>query len=68
MLNSQRHVLLKRDYDARSKEVTTLELYDAENDWLESYKKLKIKIKGEKMVEQPKQVQYYNSSSTVVVE
>ena len=29
--------------------------------WMESYKKLKIKIKGAKIVEEKKQVIYYNN-------
>ena len=58
-LNSQRNVLLKRDFEARSKDIANLESSAAEDNWLESYKKLKVKMKGEK--DPPKlPVQYYN--------
>ena len=68
VLNSQRerNVLLKRDYDARIKDITALEASASDDNWLESFKKLKVKIKGEKVVEQPKQIQYYNSSTVGV--
>ena len=52
-LNLQRNVLLKKDFDLRGQEITILELNAADPNWLESYKKLKIKLKGEKLVDSP---------------
>ena len=68
-LNLHRNELLKKDFDQRNQEITALEQNAQAADWLESYKKLKIKLKGEKVIESPpqvKQVQYYNSSQNVM--
>lgn len=50
-------MLLKRDFELRSKEISALEQNASAEDWIESYKKLKIKVIGEKLPDQAKQKQ-----------
>ena len=47
-LTSLRTDLLKRDYDARLQEIAELELSTDHGTWMESYKKLKLKLTGGK--------------------
>ena len=65
-LSNIRNNLLKKDFQERSKEIQALE--EGSHDhavWMEAYKKLKIKLTGQKIVDTPvKQVKYYNFESS----
>ena len=49
-LNNQRHELLKKDFDQRTKEIQALEQDAVAENWTDNYKKLKVKLVGEKIV------------------
>lgn len=48
-LSHLRNVLLKRDYQERTKDILNLEQSKDQTVWMETYKKLKIKLTGIKV-------------------
>ena len=62
-LNNQRRELLKKDFDQRTKEIQALEQDAVAENWTDNYKKLKVKLVGEKIVAtQKKEIKYHYSS------
>lgn len=64
-LNNIRTSILKKDFTERSKEIAALEQSVDRDDWTDSYKKLKIKLLGQKLIESPVKpvVKYYFESA-----
>ena len=53
--------LLKKDYLERTKEIQALERNEDLDNWMTEYKKIKIKVIGEKVIDPPKkQLKYFH--------